>query len=109
MTTNTVNFTVKSFREPRKGRRRKTSDIKACKKKAWKSKSKTLRRMAALLKEKKRKGEKNQIKTILLNSIQVETSEPYEENVVRSWVGETTNSVTKRAMIQKGQAGKETH
>ena len=58
--------------------------------------------MAALSKKKKRKGEKNQIKTILLKSIQVETSEPYEENVVQSWVGATTNSVTKRVMTQKG-------
>ena len=54
--------TVKGIRESRKGRRRKTSNIKAIKKKVWKSKNKTLRSMAASPKEQKRKGEKNQIK-----------------------------------------------
>ena len=67
-----------------------------------KSKSKTLRSMGASSKEKKRKGEKKTIKTILLNSIPVDTSEPYEENDVQSWMGETTHSVIKRVMTQKG-------
>ena len=61
--------------------------------------------MAALSKEKKRKREKNQIKTILLKSIQVETSEPYEENVVQSW---SNNKLCdqKGHDPKRGQAGK---
>ena len=61
---------MKSSRESRKSKCRKMSDVKACKKKAWKSKSKTLQRMAASPKKQKKKGKKKfNLKTILLNSI----------------------------------------
>ena len=46
--------------------------------------------------------EQEKRKKFKLDSIHVYTSEPYEENVVKSWVGETTDSVTIGVKTQKG-------
>ena len=60
-------YTLKGSRESRKGRRRKTSDVKTCKKKAWK-KVKGKDYGACLRHQRNKRKEKKKFR---LNSIQV--------------------------------------
>ena len=70
-------YTLKGSRESRKGRRRKTSDVKTCKKKARKKVRE--KEYGACLRDQKNKRKEKKIQNKFYTSVD---TEPYEENVV---------------------------